>query len=99
MIALRQKVAWLAGMLLSALGILVLVMWLTGEPSEQGRTLSQWLEDLDHPSAATNVQTITAFRRMGANAATRLVPMLEASDSAFMLWAVELARKQSFVEL
>ena len=99
MIRRRQKVAWLAGMVLSALGILVLVMWLAGEPSEQGRTLSQWLQDLDNPSAATNVQTITAFRRMGAKAGVRLVPMLEASDSALKLRAVELARKQTFVEV
>ena len=48
---------------------------------------------------ATNIQTITAFRRMGAKAATRLVPMLEASDSAFKLRIVELARKQPFVEV
>lgn len=99
MIARRQKVAWLAGMLLSALGILVLAMWLAREPSEQGRTLSQWLQDLDNPSAATNVQTIAAFRRMGAKAAVRLVPMLEASDSALKLRAVELARKQPFLEV
>jgi hypothetical protein len=99
MIARRQKIAWLAGMLLSALGILVLLMWLGREPSEQGRTLSQWLEALDNPSVATNVQTITAFHRMGAKAAVRLVPMLEASDSAAKLWAVELARKQTFLEV
>ncbi|HTE90269.1 MAG TPA: HEAT repeat domain-containing protein, partial [Terriglobales bacterium] len=59
----------------------------------------QWLEDLDSPSAVTNVQTITAFRRMGAKAAVRLAPMLEASDSAFRVRAVELARKQTFVEV
>jgi len=99
MIRRRQKVAWLAGMLLSALGILVLLMWSGREPSEQGRTLSQWLEALDNSSVATNVQTITAFRRMGAKAAVRLVPMVEASDSALKLRAVELARKQTFVEV
>ena len=95
----RRKVVWIARLLLSALGILALLMYLGREPSEQGRSLSQWLEDLDKPSAATNVQTITAFRRMGAKAATRLVPMLEASDSAFKLRIVELARKQPFVEV
>ena len=99
MIRRRQKVVWLAVILLSALGILVLLMWLGREPSYQGRTLSQWLEDLDSPSAVTNVQTITAFRRMGAKAAVRLVPRLEASDSAFRVRAVELARKQTFVEV
>ena len=95
----RRKVVWIAGLLLSALGILALPMCLGREPSEQGRSLSQWLEDLDNPAAATNVPTVTAFRRMGAKAATRLVPMLEASDSALMLRAVELARKQSFLEV
>ena len=99
MIRRRQKVVWLAVILLSALGILVLLMWPGREPSDQGRTLSQWLEDLDSPSAVTNVQTITAFRRMGAKAGVRLVPMLEASDSALKLRAVELARKQTFVEV
>ena len=99
MIPRRREVVWIARLLLSALGILVLLMYLGREPSEQGRSLSQWLEDLDKPSAATNIQTITAFRRMGAKAATRLVPMLEASDSAFKLRIVELARKQPFVEV
>lgn len=99
MILRRQKVVWLAVLLLSSFGILVLLMWLGREPRDQGRTLSQWLEDLDNPSAVTNVQTITAFRRMGAKAAVRLVPMLEASDSAPKLWAVELARKQTIVEV
>lgn len=95
----RRKVVWIAGLLLSGLGILALLLCLGREPIEQGRSLSQWLEDLDNPSSATNVQTITAFRRMGAKAATRLVPMLEASDSALMLRAVELARKQSLIEV
>jgi HEAT repeat protein len=99
MIPRRRKVVWIAGLVLSALGILALLICLGREPSEQGRSLSQWLEDLDNPSAATNVQTITAFRRMGAKAATRLVPMLEASDSTFRLRAVALARKQSFIEV
>ena len=99
MISGRQKVARLAGILLSALGILALVVWSAREPREQGRTLSQWLQDLDKPSAATNVQTIAAFRRMGTKAAIRLVPMLEASDSALKLRVVELARKQPFVKV
>lgn len=99
MIHCRRKVVWIAGLFVSLLGVSVLLMYLGREPSEQGRSLSQWLEDLDNPSAATNVQTITAFRRMGAQAATRLVPMLEASEPALKLWAVDLARKQSFFEV
>jgi HEAT repeat protein len=99
MLSKRQKIAWLAGILLTTLGILAVATWFTKEPSDQGRPLSRWLQDLDNPSATTNAQTIAAFRRMGAKAAIRLVPMLEASDSALKLRAVELARKQSFFEV
>ena len=99
MIRQRYKVAWFAGVFLIALCCVLLLLSFTREPTAQGRTLSQWLETLDNPSAATNVQTITALRVMGAKAAVRLVPMLDAHDSPLTLRLVELARKQSLVQV
>jgi len=99
MIRQRQEVVWFAGILLSALCFLGLLLWLGREPRDQGRTLSQWLEVLDNPSAVTNSQAVRAFRRMGARAAVRLVPLLEASDSPLKLQLVGLARKQPFVQI
>ena len=99
MIRQRHKVVWFAGVFLIALCYVLLLLSFIREPTAQGRTLSQWLETLDNPIAATNVQTITALRVMGAKAAVRLVPMLDAYDSPLRLRVVELARKQSLVQV
>lgn len=95
----RHKVIWFATLLAGAVGALALALWLTREPTYQGRSLSQWLADLDDPSTATNVETRIALRQMADRAAVRLVPMLEAADSPLKLRLVELARKQSFVAI
>jgi hypothetical protein len=99
MIRQRHKAVWCAVTVLIGLCFLSLMLWWSHEPSDQRRTLSQWLKMLDNPSTATNVQTSTALRRMAAKAAVRLVPMLDASDSAFRLRAVQLARKQHIAEI
>ena len=99
MIRQRSKVVWVAGGLLIGLWFVLLLLSFGREPTAQGRTLSQWLEALDNPTAVTNVQTITALRVMGGKAAVRLVPMLDASDSPLTLRLVELARNQSLVRI
>jgi HEAT repeat protein len=99
MIRQRHKAVWFAVTVLIGLCFLSFMLWGSREPSDQGSTLSQWLKTLDNPSTATNVQTITALRRMAPEAAVRLVPMLDASDSAFSLRAVQLAGKQHFVQI
>ena len=99
MIRRRYKVVWFAGALLVGLWFLLFGLSFGREPRAQGRTLSQWLEALDNPAAVTNVQTITALRKMGGKAAVRLVPMLDASDSPITLQLVNLARKQSLVQI
>lgn len=93
----RHKAVWLAALLAGAVGALALALWLTREPAHQGRSLSQWLADLDDPSTATNVETRMALRQMADRAAVRLVPMLEAADSPLKLKLVELTQKQPFV--
>jgi hypothetical protein len=92
----RRKVPWLAGITLIVLCLVALRAWSGHEPSYGGHALSQSLEGLDNASAVTNTATITALRTMEAKAAVRLVPMLEASDSPYKLWAVDLLRKQPF---
>jgi len=94
-----RKIIPFAGILLSALCLLLFLLWSGSEPRYQGQALSYWLAALDNPSTATNVQTITALKSMGAKAAVRLVPMLEASDSPFKLRVVELARKQALIQV
>ena len=93
----RYRVVWLVMLLAVACGTLALGLWLAGEPTHQGRSLSQWLESLDNPSTATNGETKNALRRLGDQAAVRLVPMLEATDSPLKLKLVELARMQPFI--
>ena len=93
----RHRAVWFATLLAGALGALALGWWLTREPRHQGRSLSQWLEALDNPSTATNLETRMALHQMADRAAVRLVPMLEASDSSLTLKLVALARKQPFI--
>ena len=95
----RRRFIVLAGAVVVICGFVVALTWANPEPSYQGRSLNQWLAALDNPTNTTYDQIGEALRGMGAQAAVRLVPMVEASDSRLKWWLIGLAGKLHFKKI
>ena len=68
-------------------------------PSFQGRTLSEWLDQLDYTHSQSDVMASNAIAQMGTTILPFLKPMLRAHDSVLKLQLVELLSKQSVVKI
>jgi hypothetical protein len=69
------------------------------EPAYQGRTLSEWLVDLDYSLRPPHQVASNAVHQMGTNVLPHLGPMLRAHDSVLKLKLVDLAKKQTLVKI
>ena len=100
-------------MLIGSLGvsfiILVVLLWPKDEPEFNGKTLSEWLADVESPSyfSRTNPDEVEflspaakeAIIGMGTNTLPHLVNMLTHQDSVLKLKILALAKKQSWVPI
>ena len=99
-----MKKPWrIAGLVLAAALVIAIISGAlsgTREPEYEGRKLTQWLEELRHPSppsllARTNA--MIAIRHIGTNAVPYLVTTLHAKDSRFKTKCMELLSRQRWV--
>src|SRR5207247_1668570 len=83
--------------------LLLLALLRPREPVHQGKTLSEWLENLDKemPNSnyvGTNGPAATAIQQIGTNAIPYLRQMLNARDSRLKAKLITLSSKQTFVK-
>ena len=71
----------------------------TPEPSYNGRTLSQWLDNLWYSDNAQDRAAQEAVKAMGTNVLPHLRPMFNAHDSAFKRSVMPRLAKQSLVKI
>lgn len=58
-----------------------LLVWMTSEPSYQGKSLSQWIRGLEYENVNPTEEQRAALRAMGEPAIQRLIAMLKHRDS------------------
>jgi HEAT repeat protein len=74
----------------------------TREPEYEGRKLTQWLEELRHPSSPSplaRTNAMIAIRQMGTNAVPYLVTMLHAKDSRLKTKCMDLLSRLRWVNI
>jgi len=99
-----MKKPWrIAGSVLAVALIVAFILGLvsgTPEPKYNGRKLTEWLEELRHPSSPSplaRTNAMIAIRHMGTNAVPYLVTMLHAKDSKLKSKCVDLLSRQRWV--
>ncbi|MEI7731704.1 MAG: HEAT repeat domain-containing protein [Verrucomicrobiota bacterium] len=99
---------WLGASALLALVVALICCKIkTAEPSYQGKSLSEWMEEIDTDAvfngngelSSTNKEIATALRAMGTNSVPILLGQLELSDSKIHDWIEELNRRQKIVKI
>ncbi|PYM10329.1 MAG: hypothetical protein DME18_16530 [Verrucomicrobia bacterium] len=92
-----RRFIWIVGALILALGSMALCLWVTMEPSDQGKKLSVWLQEMYSGPPETFNTGAEAVRHMGTKAVPCLLRKLRSSDSRLKLTIVELLTKQSLI--
>jgi HEAT repeat protein len=102
----RERV--LIGLLLVVTIGSALFYWHLRNPSFGGQSLNEWIEEYKEamdsrdnpgPNHRGADYAVDAVRKMGPAAVSRLVGMMEAKDSRLKLELIDLARKQSMVDV
>ena len=96
---MRRRVAIGVSIIFALAAVYILAVLFWNEPAYQGRRLSVWLRELQHPSPVVRQQAQVAIRNVGTNAVPLLRELLHARDSSFKTNLVALLSQQSFVKL
>ena len=69
------------------------------EPVYNGRTLTSWLQDLEHPDFSRTFEAPYAVNQIGTNAIPILLRTVLAQDSAFKTNIIGLMARQHFIKV
>src|SRR6185503_15125030 len=69
------------------------------EPSYQGKTLSEWLVDLNYSYRPSDLAARQAIKTMGTNILPHVLPMLRKKDWLLEEWLLRQLKKQSITRI
>ncbi|MEI6392580.1 MAG: HEAT repeat domain-containing protein [Verrucomicrobiota bacterium] len=71
----------------------------SGEPTSDGRTLTQWMAKLGSADGDENAHAFAAIERIGTNGVPFILPRLGARDSALQFQLLALVQRAPFLDL
>ena len=97
----RARILWVAApAVLVLVGTVIIWILFLGEPTHEGKKLSEWIRNYDvEANREERQRTDKAIRQTGGPAARWLVRALQTKESKFRLWLIRLLGKQSVIRL